>query len=83
MSRVLTGDAALRREERLQKRENRLTDKTSDLRAQIASLTEENERLRFTLSKLLYCVNGIHTKAYLERCITEAATALQPKEGNP
>ena len=46
----------------------------------VEQLQAENKRLRFALSKLLHCVNGIHTKAYLERCITEAAIALQPKE---
>ena len=88
MSRVLTGDAALRREERLQKREDRLTDKTSDLRAQITSLTAENERLREALTTIAGPperdpdLPPIYQPRWsVEQCRHIARAALQPKEG--
>jgi len=38
--RILTGDAALRREARLQQREDRLSTKTADLKAEVLRLRE-------------------------------------------
>ena len=88
MSRVLTGDAALRREERLQKREDRLTDKTSDLRAQIASLTAENEKLSEALRGVepyldaIVCYASTMGEHEGNRIAAAARAALQPKEGS-
>ena len=69
MKRTLTGAAALRREDRLQQREDRLTDKVSDLRAQIATLTEENKRFRDLLQHI--------RDRILEPPYTEARMATQ------
>jgi hypothetical protein len=46
MKRILTGGAALRREERLQQREDRLSTKNADLKAENERLRAEIERLR-------------------------------------
>ena len=92
MKRILTGAAALRREDRLQQREDRLTDKTSALRAQIANLTAENERLRALVIRAYaegfgdgwgeydeQLSEGVERDWCWERSDTRAA--LQPKEG--
>lgn len=79
MKRILTGAAALRREDRLQQREDRLSDRVLDLRAQIATLTEENERLRGILRRVTpdpVWGEDPRTKSYY----LEARAALQPKE---
>lgn len=80
----------MRREDRLQQREDRLSDKVLDLRAQIATLTAENERLRNDLRDWAECCQmdtvmqgparmGWNRSA-LNRCLDKYEAALQPKE---
>ena len=57
---VLSPMERIQRENRLQQREDRLTYKVSDLRAQIASLTAENKRLKHVLLDInLLCLVGV------------------------
>ena len=66
---TLSPAAAMRREDRLQQREDRLTYKVSDLRSQIATLTEENKLLRDLLEHI--------RDRILEPPYTEARMATQ------
>jgi hypothetical protein len=52
MKRILTGAAALRREDRLQQREDRLSDRVLDLRAQIAAKDARIAELEDGLTKM-------------------------------
>lgn len=86
MKRVLTGDAALRREERLQQREDRLSTKNADLKAEI-------ERLRHHLENMIEIAVEYmpenrpsipHDYEPYDQYLADIAAAraeLQPKEG--
>ena len=86
MKRILTGAAALRREDRLQQREDRLSTKNADLKAEI-------ERLRGALGFMLEAYSGPEIRMCCDgrECpcmgVTNyqeadryARAALQPKE---
>jgi hypothetical protein len=80
MKRVLTGDAALRREERLQQREDRLSTKNADLKAEI-------ERLDEALTDMVSLFSADDMLTYksplpVGHALKAARAALQPKEGN-
>jgi hypothetical protein len=79
MKRILTGAAALRREDRLQQREDRLSTKNADLKAEI-------ERLRALVEEAYE--EGWDSARYGSRTddddwlTSNARAALQPKEGD-
>jgi len=80
---TLSPAAAMRREDRLQQREDRLTYKVSDLRAQIASLTAENERFRDLLEhiqgRILFPFNQAAEATRDEDFLRRINAALNPK----
>jgi hypothetical protein len=85
MKKMLTGDAALRREARLQQREDRLSIKNADLKAEIERLREALETIQNAHVPDQPASRDIDPAEYIRGHHTSlrriARAALQPKEG--